>query len=100
MLDTLRMVRTAATNRLGELSDIGAEQHQGIARRMFRNFPEVFAGNGKRIDARSTIVIRCILSMQNETDMLKSLNPYLDIHTDASQADMHYMHYDDPVVGK
>ena len=100
VLDTLRMVRTAATNRLGELSDIGAEQHQGIARRMFRNFPEVFAGNGKRIDARSTIVIRCILSMQNETDMLKSLSPYLDIHTDASQADMHYMNYDDPVVGK
>ncbi len=100
VLDTLRMVRTAATNRLGELSDVGAEQHQGIARRMFRNFPEVFSGNGKRIDARSTIVIRCILSMLNETDMLKSLNPYLDIHTDASQADMHYMNYDDPVIGK
>lgn len=99
VLDTLRMVRTAATNRLGELSDIGAEQHQGIARRMFRNFPEVFAGNGK-IDARSTVVIRCILSMQNETDMLKSLNPKLNIRTDASQADMHYMNYDDPVVNE
>ena len=42
VLDTLRMVRTASTLRLGELSDIGAEQHQGIAARMMRNFPQVF----------------------------------------------------------
>ena len=97
VLAILRELRASAQGRDGELSDIGAEQHQGIARRMYANFPEVFAGDAA-VRARSTIVIRCILSMQNEVDVLKSLNPQLRITTDASQAEMYYMNYDDPVV--
>ncbi|MBQ4367572.1 MAG: histidine-type phosphatase [Muribaculaceae bacterium] len=97
VLTILRELRASAQGRDGELSDIGAEQHQGIARRMFRNFPEVFAGDA-RINARSTVVIRCILSMQNEVDVLKSMNPKLRITTDASEAEMYYMNYSDPVV--
>ncbi len=97
VLDTLRMVRKASHLRLGELSDIGAEQHQGIAARMMRNFPEVFAGDAP-VDAKSTVIIRCILSMQNETDMLKALNPRLRITTDASEHDMYYMNYTDTVI--
>lgn len=80
-------------DRLGELTPVGAEQHQGIAERMFRNFPEVFDG-AANIDARSTIVIRCILSMLNECSELKALNPDLKIKTDASEHDMYYMNYD------
>ena len=72
VLAIMRELEKASTNRLGELSDIGAEQHQGIARRMYQNFPEVFAGKA-HVDARSTVVIRCILSMLNETDMLKNV---------------------------
>ena len=87
----------ASRQRLGELSDIGAEQHQGIARRMVENFPEVWQGDA-HVDARSTVVIRCILSMLNETDMLKSLNPRLRITTDASEHDMYYMNYRDTVA--
>ena len=97
VLAILRELRASAQGRDGELSDIGAEQHQGIARRMYANCPEVFAGDAP-VRARSTIVIRCILSMQNEVDVLKSLNPQLRITTDASQAEMYYMNYDDPVV--
>ena len=97
VLDILRQVYDACRGRLGELSDIGAEQHQGIARRMYQNFPQVFQ-DGAPVVARSTIVIRCILSMQNEVDMLASLNPRLDITTDASQATMYYMNYSDSVV--
>lgn len=97
VLDILRQVHDASRGRLGELSDIGAEQHQGIARRMYQNFPQVFQ-DGAPVVARSTIVIRCILSMQNEVDMLASLNPRLDITTDASQATMYYMNYSDSVV--
>ncbi len=96
VLAILRELRTSAQGRDGELSDIGAEQHQRIARRMYENFPTVFAGEA-RVRARSTVVIRCILSMQNEVDVLKSLNPALRITTDASQAEMYYMNYDDPV---
>ena len=97
VLDILRQVHDASRGRLGELSDIGAEQHQGIARRMYQNFPQVFQ-DGAPVVARSTIVIRCILSMQNEVDMLASLNPRLDITTDASQATMYYMNYSDSIV--
>ena len=92
LLGTLQQVLTASANRAGELSDKGAEQHQRIAERMFRNFPSVFNGNAK-IDARSTVVIRCILSMQNATTTLKSLNPDLNIITDASYHDMYYLGY-------
>ena len=97
VLEVLKQLRDASDKRLGELSDIGAEQHQGIARRMYQNFPEVFRGNA-HVDAKSTVVIRCILSMLNETDMLKSLNPDLNITTDASEHDMYYMNFTDSIV--
>lgn len=97
VLDACREMLEASQGRLGELSDIGAEQHQGIAKRMFLNFPEVWEGDAK-VDAKSTVVIRCILSMLNETDMLKSLNPNLRITTDASEHDMYYMNYYDTVA--
>ena len=97
VLNILREVHDASHGRLGELSDIGAEQHQGIARRMFQNFPQVFQ-DGAPVVARSTIVIRCILSMQNEVDVLASLNPHLRIYTDASEATMYYMNYSDSVA--
>ena len=97
VLNILREVHDASQGRLGELSDIGAEQHQGIARRMYQNFPQVFQ-DGAPVVARSTIVIRCILSMQNEVDVLASLNPRLNISTDASEATMFYMNYSDSVA--
>lgn len=97
VLEVLRALRTSAQGRDGELSDIGAEQHQRIARRMVENFPEVWQGQ-PIVRARSTVVIRCILSMQNEVDVIKSLCPDAQVYTDASQAEMYYMNYDDPVV--
>ncbi len=97
VLEMCRKMLKESDGRLGELSDIGHEQHQRIARRMFENFPEIWEGDAP-VDARSTVVIRCILSMLNETDMLKSLNPNLRITTDASQHDMYYMNYRDSVA--
>ena len=90
LLKLLALVNDASQQRAGDLSDVGAEQHQQIAARMFQNFPEVFKGDA-RVDARSTVIIRCILSMQNETMTLRSLNPALRITTDASYHDMYYM---------
>ena len=97
VLAACRTMLQASDKRLGELSDVGAEQHQRIARRMFLNFPEIWEGDA-HVDARSTVVIRCILSMLNETDMLKSLNPNLRITTDASEHDMYYMNFHDTVA--
>ena len=90
LLDILRKVEIEAKGRTGDLSDVGAEQHQGIARRMCENFPEVFSGDA-RIDARSTVWFRCILSMGNETAEIRAFNPKAKITTDASYHDMYYM---------
>ena len=90
LLKTITLINEASQKRAGDLSDEGALQHQEIAQRMFDNFPAVFAGDA-RVDARSTVIIRCILSMQNETMRLRSLNPNLRITTDASYHDMYYM---------
>ena len=94
-LRRLTIIQNAAHNREGELTQLGAEQHKGIARRMYNNFPEVFTDSAT-VNARSTVVIRCILSMENECQELKALNPKLRISHDASNADMYYMNfYDD-----
>ena len=95
--DVLRrvvMLRNEADQRLGELTLLGAQQHREIARRMYERFPEVFKG-ATDIDAKSTVVIRCILSMENALQELKSLNPKLRIRHDASEHDMWYMNHDD-----
>ena len=90
LLSQLERVQQASTKRVGDLSDVGAEQLRAIATRMYHNFPSVFSGDA-RVDARSTVVIRCILSMQNSTSALSMLNPSLRITTDASYHDMYYM---------
>lgn len=90
LLDQLRKIRNDAQGRDGELTQVGADQHRGIAKRMLVNFPEIFADSA-RIDARSSVVIRCILSMDNELQELKAANPSLRITSDASAKDMIYI---------
>ena len=90
-LDTMAKM---SQGRLGELSPLGAIQHTGVAKRMFTNFPEVFADHAC-IDARSTVVIRCILSMMNECLQLKAMNPSIEVKSDASEHDMYYMNNSD-----
>lgn len=76
----------------GELSDKGAVQHQVIGRRMAENFPEIFTSE-TYIDAKSTVVIRCILSMLNGLKGIQTIVPDIRVKTDASAADMWYMNY-------
>ena len=94
VLAQLREIEKSSRGRDGELTPLGAAQHRGIARRMYANFPEVFA-DGSHVDARSTVVIRCILSMDNELQELLAANPKLNITSDASRADMYYMNFTD-----
>lgn len=90
VLSVVKAMRDEGRSRDGELTMLGAQQHQGIAKRMFERFPQVFAGK-TNIDAKSTIVIRCILSMENELQQLAKMNPQLQITHDASYHDMYYM---------
>ena len=95
VLARLEKVELAVRGRYGELTRLGAEQHRQIAGRMFRNFPKVFKGDAE-IDAKSTVIIRCILSMESACMRLKELNPRLRITNDASNHDMYYMNNQDP----
>ena len=99
VLKKVVMIRQEAYKRYGELTLRGAEQHRAIGRRMYERSPEVFKGH-TRIDAKSTVVIRCILSMENALQELYALNPQLDIRHDASEHDMWYMNFDDRVLNK
>ena len=83
-----------AQKRYGELTPLGVRQHQGIAKRMYENYPQIFRGK-TAVNARSTVVIRCILSMTSQCMQLKELNPKLTFNYDASAHDMHYMNYSD-----
>lgn len=95
----LGYLREDAKGRYGDLTPLGATQHRQIAQRMYDHFPEVFSGRAI-VDAKSTIVIRCILSMQNELLQLAKNNPRLIIHSDASQYDMYYMNFQDSALYK
>ncbi len=95
--ETLRkvaLIREDAKGRDGELTPLGALQHQGITQRMMERFPEIFAGK-TNIEARSTVVIRCILSMENGLQAMLRKNPQLHIFHDASYHDMYYMNQGD-----
>ncbi|MDE7109291.1 MAG: hypothetical protein K2O49_04915, partial [Muribaculaceae bacterium] len=94
VLHALREIEQASHQRLGELSDKGAIQHQAIGRRMARNYPEIFNGDAD-IDAKATVVIRCILSMANALEGIKEVAPDVKPTKDASYADMWFMNYDD-----
>ena len=93
-LRRLRMVRDDASGRWGELTELGALQHRQIIRRMVERFPEPFEGHAD-VDARSTTVTRCILSMENALVELTRLNPDLNIHHNATQRDMWYLNQQD-----
>lgn len=97
VLKRVKRLKDEAAGRLGELSPLGAVQHREIAERMYKRFPEIFAGKTV-IDAKSTIVIRCILSMENELLEFVRHNPQLVIRSDASQHDMYYMNLTDTAL--
>lgn len=84
LLEEMKKVRDNADKRAGDLTPLGREQHRGIASRMMKNFPAVFAGDNKKIDAKSTMVVRCVLSMNAFCQELTKTNPKLDIVNDAS----------------
>lgn len=90
----VKMLCNESDHRLGELTPLGAQQHKQIAQRMFERFPEVFEGD-VTIDAKSTLVIRCILSMENALQQLLLMNPRLNIVHDASDHDLWYMNFKD-----
>ena len=94
VLHRLKMIRDDALDQYGELTTLGAQQHQQIMQRMVERFPEVFV-DGAPIDARSTTVLRCILSMENALMQLSRMRPTLKFHHNATRRDSYYLNLQD-----
>ena len=69
---------------VSELTDLGWQQHQGIASIMYNNFPEVFAKGGNVL-AISSLVGRCVISMSAFCQELVQCNPKLEIREQSSR---------------
>ena len=76
----------------GDLSPVGVKQQRGIAERMYQAFPEVFKGE-PQMSARSTVVIRCVLSMDAFCERLKEFNPKMRIERESSNKYMDYLNF-------
>ena len=90
-LQKLEAFHPTTEKRLGDLTTVGERQHHGIGKRMAQHFPEIFKTPGVKIDARSTVVIRCILSMIAECEELAAANPTAQIHNDVSESLQYYL---------
>lgn len=68
-----------------ELTELGWQQHQGIARIMYNQFPEVFK-HGGNVLAISSLVGRCVISMAGFCQELAQCNPQLEIREQSSRS--------------
>ena len=69
---------------VSELSDLGWEQHQRIARTMYNNFPEVFKKGGN-VFAIASLSGRCVISMAGFCQELVQCNPKIEIREQSSR---------------
>jgi hypothetical protein len=90
ILNRAKIAYKDAYHRDGDLSTLGARQHQGIALRMYKNYPEVLTKPIK-VDAKSSTIMRSALSMSNFCQQLRSMNPKLQISMTASKSTMWYI---------
>ena len=90
-LQLLETFNKTTNKRLGDLTTVGERQHHGIGKRIVQHFPEIFLTKNLAIDARSTVVTRCILSMVAECEELMAANPTARIHNDVSESLQYYL---------
>lgn len=80
LLAVADMVLERSEGHWGSLDSLGMAEQEGIAARMFANFPNLFEGDA-RLTAISSYVPRCIMSMDAFTHRLAQLNNRLRIYT-------------------
>ena len=95
--ERLKLVWANAKGNAGQLTPLGSRQHQEIAKRLYQNFPTVFTGN-KAVCARSSVVQRCIDSMESFCTELQSMQPNLGITCSADSVHMNYIAYETPAM--
>jgi len=90
----LQEIINDSEGRWGDLSDIGKQQLRNIASRMMKNYPEIFEGQAN-VQARSTTVNRCVMSMGTTVQQMAAINPQLKIDMNASKRDSWYLNHQD-----
>ena len=98
--DVLRRIAIMAKDadgHLGDLTIVGQQQHRGIARRMVRNYPEIF-NKKTTIVARSTTSHRVMASMTAAMMEFSSLLPQMNIDYNCSDYDRGYMNSEDRAI--
>ena len=69
---------------ISELTEVGWQQHQQIARTMYERFPDVF-WEGGNVLAISSLSGRCVLSMSAFCQELVQCNPLIEIREQSSR---------------
>ena len=82
--DKFMAAKDELMNGWSELTQVGWDQHQGIARTMYNNFPEVFSKGGN-VMAISSLSGRCVLSMSAFCQELVQCNPAIEIREESSR---------------
>jgi len=77
-------------DRAGDLTQKGFDQHQGIAERMVKSFPEVFGPNAF-LDVKSSTSHRVIMSMDAFLQKVNSMRPGIKVRTESSRRIMKYI---------
>ena len=97
VLRRLEIMAKDADGHLGDLTIVGQQQHRGIARRMVRNYPEIFNKN-TTIVARSTTSHRVMASMTAAMMEFSSILPKMNIDYNCSDFDRGYMNSEDRAI--
>ena len=75
----------------GRLTPRGRREHAQLAERMYKRYPQVFNKGSKKIFAVSSMVPRCIISMNAFTNKLQSLQKDLDIDLETGEEYAKYL---------
>jgi broad specificity phosphatase PhoE len=84
LLERAKFLNEYAAPRAGDLTQLGVAQHQGIAKRMVKNFPEVFK-NDAYVEAYASTSVRCVVSMAAFLEELHAQKPKVEIHQESSK---------------
>ena len=90
LLERAKFLDEYAAPRAGDLTQLGVAQHQGIAKRMVKNFPEIF-GKNAYIEAYASTSARCVVSMAAFLEELRAQKPELKIHQESGKYLMAYI---------
>lgn len=82
--DKFMAAKKELTTGVSELTQLGWEQHQQIARTMYNRFTDVFK-NGGNVLAVSSLSGRCVLSMSAFCQELVQCNPKIEIREQSSR---------------